>query len=74
MDSILVDCADLEASCIGRAIKLHWDLGVQELGTCRTGRMVVGGYVGWGSEEFATIKVFGGFEGFGIFFWRWLLR
>lgn len=41
MDSILVDCADLEASCIGRAIKLHWDLGVQELGTCRTGRMVV---------------------------------
>lgn len=41
VDSILVACADLEASCIGRVIQLYWDLGVDELGTWRTWRLVV---------------------------------
>lgn len=41
VDSILVACAELEGSCIGRLIKLHWDLGGEELGTVRMWRLVV---------------------------------
>lgn len=41
VDSILVSGPDLETSCIGRAIKLHWDLRVNHLGTWRTARLVV---------------------------------
>lgn len=40
VDSILVVCAELEGSCMGKAIKLQWDLGVDELGTWWTGRLV----------------------------------
>lgn len=41
VDSILVTSTDLESSCIGRAIKMHWDRGLSGLGTLCTTRMVL---------------------------------